>query len=192
MDQYRAPRQYGSTNLPRATVAERNVVIDQMAQIPMRDPRWEEGGQGRLLHCPNSTILTVNGGHAQCYLPAVNFLVGDPRVVPWLVRNFLMDATINDINLAIRGAGLEFAPVAFDNDCIGLLRRKAGSLIIGGQVNGHMHWVGLNCFKGVMAMGNGTARFVGPGDLTSRDAADGFFLGAGLERICEVHALYVV
>jgi hypothetical protein len=188
-----ATGKYGYYDRPCATLAQRKGVIDQMAQMPLRDPDWKNNsqnkdGQGRLLHYPDEPYLTIDGGQGQCYLPAINFLVGAP-VVPPAVKRLLVNATIADINLAIKGAGLICTRIPCNNGFHEILSRKAGAFLVGGKVNNHRHWVGLNCFKGAMAMGNGTVRFLEASDVATRKAAKKFFTETGFQHVSEVYAL---
>ena len=67
---------------------------------------------------------------------------------PSMMKRILVDATIKDINMVIRSAGLVFVRLEWAGDYHALLSRTSGAYIIGGQVNSHPHWVGLNAFKG--------------------------------------------
>ena len=61
--------------------------------------------------------------------------------------------------------------------------------MLAGKFNGHLHWAGLDCFKGVLGLGNGKARFLEPGDLATREAAKAFFAEAGFAHVSQVFSL---
>jgi hypothetical protein len=70
-----------------------------------------------------------------------------------------------------------------------ILSKTAGMFMIGGKVGGHMHWAGLDCFKGVLYMGNGLIRILESSDLESRESAKAFFVDGGFVHVSEVYSV---
>ena len=134
-------------------------------------------------------MLTLSDKGNRCYLPAINFCAGDKGVVDAKYRKVLENVTITELNAAISCKLLFLARHAFNNAYFELLSLLAGMFMLGGRVNGHMHWAALDCYKGVLYMGNGIIRLLEPGDLASREAAKKFFTDGGFMHISEVRCL---
>ena len=195
--QQKPERGFGYTEFSTNTGPDRAFLCQKILAKPDRDGAWPQANfyldeRGNTLHYPTEPVITVDGGQARCYLPALGFCAGLRNLVPSMMKRILVDATTKDINMAIRSAGLVFVRLEWAGDYHGLLSRASGAYIIGGQVNSHPHWVGLNAFKGAMAMGNGTVRFMEASDLSCPKRAKAFFADAGFDHITEIYVLRAV
>merc|ERR1712185_319218 len=95
------------------------------------------------------------------------------------------------LNPMIKSSGLMLVPeiLADESMYIDLLSKTAGMFMVGGVVNGHQHWTGLDCFKCVLYLGNGTVRVLEEKDLESRENAKAFFIDGGFAHVSEAYSL---
>ena len=143
-------------------------------------------------------MLTLDGNHNKCYLPAIQFCTGLKNPVSIEMKGLLRDVGAKQLNTALEKKGLVLVHQKYieknaNGNCgpmyLELLSKTAGTFMLGGKVDGHLHWAGLDCFRGAMYMGNGFARILQPEDLKSREAAKRFFEDGGFSDVREVHCV---
>ena len=107
------------------------------------------------------------------------------------MKKLLTNVSYAMLNPVIKSSGLVLVPeiLADESMYIDLLSKTAGMFMVGGVVNGHQHWTGLDCFKGVLYFGNGIIRVLEGKDLESRDNAKAFFTDGGFAHVSEVYSL---
>jgi hypothetical protein len=193
MPSSRAKRQLspGYIDIATESASERKKICQRINDMPLRDEAWtnEPDCRGRVLHFPPSPLLTTDGYFGKCYLPALTFCSGLSDIIPGSLKKCLKEASVQQLNEAIASSKLELVKIPFSNNCQELLSRTAGTFMLAGKYNGHLHWAGLDCFKGVMSIGNGAARFLEPGDLETREKAKAFFTETGFSHISQVFCL---
>ena len=172
-----------------ALIEQATVLIEA---LPLRDPVFLNipDERGRLLWLPTEVVLTVDGDKAgMCYLPAVQFCVGSKTIIPRAMKLILSNVSYHQLDDVLLKSKLTMVHEEFKHTYFELLSKTAGMFMLGGKVAKHMHWAGLDCFKGVLYMGNGLVRILDPSDLESRESAKAFFADGGFLHISEVYSI---
>jgi len=178
-----------------ALIKEANRLIEG---LPDRDPCFVNAPdeRGRILHVPPEVVLTVDGDKSnKCYLPAIQFCAGSKKVIRAAMKKLLSNVSYTELEPVLNESRLTMVKETFTDGesqktmFLYILSKTAGMFMIGGKVGGHMHWAGLDCFKGVLYMGNGLIRILEPSDLESRESAKAFFVDGGFVHVSEVYSV---
>ena len=166
--------------------------VSQIEALTVRDPCFVNtpDARGRLLHIPQEVVLTTDGDKEnKCYLPAIQFCVGSKKVVRPAMKKLLSNVSYTQLEPVLNESRLTMVKQTFNHNYFELVSETAGMFMIGGKVGGHMHWAGLDCFKGVLYMGNGLIRILESSDLESRESAKAFFVDGGFVHVSEIYSV---
>ena len=172
--------------------------VSQIEALTVRDPCFVNtpDARGRLLHVPQEVVLTTDGDKEnKCYLPAIQFCVGSKKVVRPAMKKLLSNVSYTQLEPVLNESRLTLVKQKFTDGesqrtmFLHVLSKTAGMFMIGGKVGGHMHWAGLDCFKGVLYMGNGLIRILESSDLESRESAKAFFVDGGFVHVSEIYSV---
>ena len=191
-------RNFGYIGLMANSAALIKEAVSQIEALSVRDPCFVNSpdAQGRLLHIPSEVVLTIDGDKSnKCYLPAIQFCVGSKKVVRPAMKKLLSNVSYTQLEPVVNESRLTLVKQTFTDGesqqtmFLHILSKTAGMFMIGGKVGGHMHWAGLDCFKGVLYMGNGLIRILESSDLESRESAKAFFVDGGFVHVSEIYSV---
>ena len=135
--------------------AEKIRSLELRGAPPGQGEGWRNA-RGCALVYPEVVVLALDGDHKKMRPPCHPVPHGDKKTVSIEMRGLLRDISAKQLGDALKEKGLvlvrqKCTEKNANGNCgpmyLGLLSETAGTCMLGGKVDGHLHWPGLDCFR---------------------------------------------